>query len=140
MKDKLIIAGKGYSSRLLVGTGKYKDFAETKAAVESQWRRDHHDRDPPPATSARTRTRPVCWRSCRRPSTRLLTQHRRLLHPPRTRCGRYGWRANCWTGTAWSNWKCWATAQSLYPNVIETNRRRQKTLVGRFPGDGVHLG
>ncbi|OGS94797.1 MAG: thiazole synthase [Gallionellales bacterium RIFCSPLOWO2_02_FULL_57_47] len=35
MNDKLIIAGKSYSSRLLVGTGKYKDFAETRAAVEA---------------------------------------------------------------------------------------------------------
>src|SRR5512139_3797485 len=35
MNDKLIIAGKTYSSRLLVGTGKYKDFAETKAAIEA---------------------------------------------------------------------------------------------------------
>jgi thiazole synthase len=35
MEDKLIVAGKSYSSRLLVGTGKYKDFAETKAAVEA---------------------------------------------------------------------------------------------------------
>jgi len=35
MNDKLIIAGKSYNSRLLVGTGKYKDFAETKAAVET---------------------------------------------------------------------------------------------------------
>jgi thiazole synthase len=35
MHDKLIIAGKNYSSRLLVGTGKYKDFAETKAAIEA---------------------------------------------------------------------------------------------------------
>lgn len=33
--DNLIIAGKAYSSRLLVGTGKYKDFAETHAAVEA---------------------------------------------------------------------------------------------------------
>jgi thiazole synthase len=33
--DPLVIAGKSYSSRLLVGTGKYKDFAETKAAVEA---------------------------------------------------------------------------------------------------------
>ena len=32
--DNLIIAGKTYSSRLLVGTGKYKDFAETQAAIE----------------------------------------------------------------------------------------------------------
>jgi thiazole synthase len=35
MNDKLTIAGKSYSSRLLVGTGKYKDFAETKAAIET---------------------------------------------------------------------------------------------------------
>ena len=35
MNDKLIISGKSYDSRLLVGTGKYKDFTETKAAVEA---------------------------------------------------------------------------------------------------------
>src|SRR6187401_3671204 len=35
MEDQLVIAGKAYSSRLLVGTGKYKDFAETRAAVEA---------------------------------------------------------------------------------------------------------
>ena len=34
MADTLTIAGKTYSSRLLVGTGKYKDMAETKAALE----------------------------------------------------------------------------------------------------------
>ncbi len=33
--DNLIIAGKPYSSRLLVGTGKYKDFDETRRAVEA---------------------------------------------------------------------------------------------------------
>ncbi|MDH5534155.1 MAG: thiazole synthase [Betaproteobacteria bacterium] len=33
--DALVIAGKSYASRLLVGTGKYKDFAETKAAIEA---------------------------------------------------------------------------------------------------------
>lgn len=33
--DNLIIAGKGYSSRLLVGTGKYKDFDETRRAIEA---------------------------------------------------------------------------------------------------------
>ena len=31
--DKLIIAGTEYRSRLLVGTGKYKDFEETSAAI-----------------------------------------------------------------------------------------------------------
>jgi thiazole synthase len=35
MSDPLLIAGKGYSSRLLVGTGKYRDFAQTRAAVEA---------------------------------------------------------------------------------------------------------
>jgi thiazole synthase len=33
--DPLVIAGKPYSSRLLVGTGKYRDFAQTKAAIEA---------------------------------------------------------------------------------------------------------
>lgn len=32
--DELIIAGKSYSSRLLIGTGKYKDFDETRRAVD----------------------------------------------------------------------------------------------------------
>ena len=35
MQDPLIIAGKAYASRLLVGTGKYKDFAETREAVDA---------------------------------------------------------------------------------------------------------
>ena len=33
--DNLIIAGKAYSSRLLVGTGKYRDFTETRTAIEA---------------------------------------------------------------------------------------------------------
>jgi len=33
--DPLVIAGKSYASRLLLGTGKYRDFAETRAAVEA---------------------------------------------------------------------------------------------------------
>ena len=33
--DSLIIAGKPYGSRLLIGTGKYKDFDETRRAVEA---------------------------------------------------------------------------------------------------------
>jgi thiazole synthase len=35
VKDALVIAGKSYSSRLLVGTGKYKDFAQTRAALDA---------------------------------------------------------------------------------------------------------
>jgi thiazole synthase len=33
--DKLVIAGKAYDSRLLVGTGKYRDFDETRRAIEA---------------------------------------------------------------------------------------------------------
>jgi thiazole synthase len=33
--NSLTIAGKTYNSRLLVGTGKYKDFAQTQAAIEA---------------------------------------------------------------------------------------------------------
>ncbi|HEX4779878.1 MAG TPA: thiazole synthase [Usitatibacter sp.] len=33
--DKLLIAGKAYDSRLLVGTGKYRDFDETRRAIEA---------------------------------------------------------------------------------------------------------
>ena len=35
MHDPFILAGKEYQSRLIVGTGKYKDFAETKRAIEA---------------------------------------------------------------------------------------------------------
>ena len=35
MTDTLNIAGKSYRSRLLVGTGKYKDFTETRAAIDA---------------------------------------------------------------------------------------------------------
>ncbi len=33
--DPLLLAGRAYSSRLLVGTGKYRDLEETRAAVEA---------------------------------------------------------------------------------------------------------
>jgi thiazole synthase len=35
MKDPLVLAGKEYRSRLIVGTGKYRDFEETRRAVEA---------------------------------------------------------------------------------------------------------
>jgi len=35
MSDSLVIAGKSYGSRLLIGTGKYKDFAQTREAIEA---------------------------------------------------------------------------------------------------------
>jgi thiazole synthase len=35
LNDPLVIAGRAYRSRLLVGTGKYRDFAQTREAVEA---------------------------------------------------------------------------------------------------------
>ena len=35
MGDPLVIAGRSYASRLLIGTGKYRDFTQTRAAVEA---------------------------------------------------------------------------------------------------------
>lgn len=34
-EDLLVVAGQAYHSRLLVGTGKYRDFEETRAAIEA---------------------------------------------------------------------------------------------------------
>ena len=33
--DAFVVAGRTYGSRLIVGTGKYRDFAETRAAIEA---------------------------------------------------------------------------------------------------------
>jgi thiazole synthase len=35
LTDPLVIAGRAYRSRLLVGTGKYRDFAQTRAAIDA---------------------------------------------------------------------------------------------------------
>lgn len=35
MGDSLVVAGKAYRSRLLVGTGKYRDFEQTREAIEA---------------------------------------------------------------------------------------------------------
>src|SRR5438045_5806340 len=35
LADPLVIGGRAYRSRLLVGTGKYKDFGETRAAIDA---------------------------------------------------------------------------------------------------------
>src|SRR3954462_5582484 len=35
VEDALVVAGRRYGSRLLVGTGKYRDFDETRRAIEA---------------------------------------------------------------------------------------------------------
>jgi thiazole synthase len=76
---QLTIAGKAYRSRLLVGTGKYKDFAETRAAIDASGAEIVTVADPSrqhrpgrqPAQPARCRAAVAIHHSA---------QHRRLLH------------------------------------------------------------
>ncbi len=35
LDDPMVVAGRAYRSRLLVGTGKYRDFAQTRAAIDA---------------------------------------------------------------------------------------------------------
>ena len=79
MTDALVIAGKTYASRLLVGTGKYRDFAETRAAVEACGARDRHRRHPPHQhRPERERAEPA--RGAAAVEVHLAAEHRRLLH------------------------------------------------------------
>ncbi len=124
--DQLVIAGKAYASRLLVGTGKYRDFEQTRAAVEASGaqivtvaiRRTNIGQNAERAEPAR--------RAAARRSTPILPNTAGLLHGRRTRCARCAWRANCWTVTRWSSWKCWAIRIRSIPNVVETLSRRAR--------------
>ena len=99
MDDLLTIAGKSYSSRLLVGTGKYKDFAETRAAIDASGaeivtvaiRRTNIGQDPnapslldalPPSRFTYLPTPPAAT-------------------PPTTRCAPCASPASCSTTTGW---------------------------------------
>lgn len=53
------LAGRTYESRLLVGTGKYKDLDETRRAIEASGARSSPWRCAAP-TSARTPASPTC--------------------------------------------------------------------------------
>lgn len=127
MKDKLVIAGKSYSSRLLVGTGKYKDFTETKAAVEASGaeiitiaiRRSNIGQNPnepslleilPPSKYTLLPNTAGCYSA--EDAVRTLRLARELLD-----------------GHNLVKLEVLGDPQSLYPNVIETIAAA-KTLVG----------
>jgi thiazole synthase len=79
--DPLVIADRTFSSRLLVGTGKYKDMEETRAAIE--------------ASGAEIITIAV-----RRTNIGQNEDEPNILDvlPP---CGPASWHASCWTATTW---------------------------------------
>jgi len=124
--DNLIIAGKSYSSRLLVGTGKYKDFAETQAAVEASGaeiitiaiRRSNIGQNPnepslleilPPSKYTLLPNTAGCYSA--EDAVRTLRLARELLD-----------------GHSLVKLEVLGDAQSLYPNVVET-LAAAKTLV-----------
>ena len=124
--DSLIIAGKSYSSRLLVGTGKYKDFAETQAAVEASGaeiitiaiRRSNIGQNPhepnlldilPPSKYTLLPNTAGCYSA--EDAVRTLRLARELLD-----------------GHCLVKLEVLGDAQSLYPNVVET-LAAAKTLV-----------
>ena len=124
--DSLTIAGKSYSSRLLVGTGKYKDFAETQAAVEASGaeiitiaiRRSNIGQNPhepnlldilPPSKYTLLPNSAGCYSA--EDAVRTLRLARELLD-----------------GHCLVKLEVLGDAQSLYPNVVET-LAAAKTLV-----------
>ena len=125
-KDALVIGGKGYGSRLLVGTGKYRDFEETRRAIEASGaeivtvaiRRTNNGQDPgepnlldalPPSRFTILPNTAGCYTA--QDAVRTLRLARELLD-----------------GHALVKLEVLGDAQSLYPNMPET-LAAAKTLV-----------
>ena len=125
-KDALVIGGKGYGSRLLVGTGKYRDFEETRCAIEASGaeivtvaiRRTNIGQDPgepnlldalPPSRFTILPNTAGCYTA--QDAVRTLRLARELLD-----------------GHALVKLEVLGDAQSLYPNMPET-LAAAKTLV-----------
>jgi len=126
MNDTLVIAGKTYQSRLLVGTGKYKDFTETRAALDASGAEI--------VTVAIRRTN--LGQNANEPNLLDAVQMSKFTYLPNT--------AGCYTaddavrtlrlarelldGHSLVKLEVLGDPQSLYPNVIET-LAAAKTLV-----------
>jgi len=128
--DPLIIAGKSYASRLLVGTGKYKDFAETRAALDASGaeivtvaiRRTNIGQDPkqpslldavPPSQFTYLPNTAGCYTA--EDAIRTLRLARELLD-----------------GHDLVKLEVLGDPQSLYPNVIETIRAAEVLVKDGF--------
>ena len=117
--DTLTIAGRAFTSRLIIGTGKYADYAENAAAAE--------------AAGAEIVTVAVRRVNLTDPNAPMLADFidpQKFTYLPNTRvvllakmrCGHCDWRARQAAGR-WSNLKCWAMKKP-YPNMPETCARR----------------
>ena len=110
--DSWTVAGRTFTSRLIVGTGKYKSFEENAAAVEASGAeivtvavRRVNIADP---------KQPMLTDYHRPEEDHLSAQHRRLLHRRGGDPHACGWRARRAAGT-WSSWRCWARRRRSIP-------------------------
>ena len=133
--DTLIIAGKPYQSRLLVGTGKYKDFAETRAAIDASGaqivtvaiRRTNIGQDPkqpsllevlPPAQFTILPNTAGCYTAD--DAVRTLRLARELLD-----------------GHSLVKLEVLGDQKTLFPNMAETLDGGRDAREGRLPGHGL---
>ena len=87
--DPLIIAGRTFDSRLLIGTGKYRDFAETRAAIDASG-----------AQIVTVAIRRLCSTRFRHRSSPICPIPPGVT-TPKTPCARCALRVNCSTVTIW---------------------------------------
>ena len=135
--DALLIAGRPYRSRLLVGTGKYRDFAETRAAVVASGaeivtvaiRRTNIGQDPnapslldalPPAEFTYLPNTAGCYTAD--DAVRTLRLARELLD-----------------GHTLVKLEVLGDPHTLFPNVRATLESRRDARAGRFPGARLHI-
>ena len=113
--DSWSVAGRTFNSRLIVGTGKYKDFEQNAAALA--------------ASGAEIVTVAVRRVNVSDPSAPMLTDYidpRKsptsptppAASPPTMQSGRCGWRAKRAAGT-WSSSKCWARRGRSIPTCAK---------------------
>ena len=135
--DSLVVAGQTYSSRLLVGTGKYKDFAQTRAAVEASGAEI--------VTVAIRRTN--IGQNPGEPSLlEALPPSRFTILPNTAGCYGAGRGAHAAPGAGAAGWtlaressRCWAIPHAV-SECSGNARRREDAGERRLPGHGLHLG
>ena len=120
LQDPFVLAGREYRSRLIVGTGKYKDFDETRRAIDASGAeivtvalRRVNINDPRQREPARCICRAKRSRSCRTP---------RAATPPTTPSAPAGSRARPASATL-VKLEVIGDAKTLFPDVERRSRR-----------------
>jgi hypothetical protein len=136
LMHQLTIAGKAYASRLLVGTGKYKDFAETRAAIDASGaeivtvaiRRTNIGQDP---------ASPICSMRCRRRNSPSCPTPPAATRPT-TRCARCAWPRTARRPPAVQAGSAGRSDQPV-PEHAGNPEGRRNAGQGRFSGHGLLL-